>query len=411
MYAYIGCFEDRKIRLLHDGPYKATNNIMSTNICFNHCNSNNYEYFATEYGHECFCGNGGKLGSDQYPTKMEKDCNMACIGHVTQTCGGTWRASVYKINRNGQTVSTTTHTPTSQKQRTSDIGHQLSTTKYTPPSPKTSNSDIGIGIGMTIVLLLIIVAVISCLFWKRRKQKAHTKESSMSDHEYDRNQNITTSDSSSIELNVYENGHTYGNSNSNNTTQISNGCIKPQTCKTNAKHMHSKPETDPEHVHDKLDKRSILKNMLPSLLYNYFKLDNDKFDKVNGNHIADVSQTEVDLTAAGSNGAYATLDSTATGFKKGKPVFPRNKQNIDQTKLEKKKHVTKGEGDYCCVEGEYNKLNQIRRFSNNGNLYSHAVDGVYDISGINNQPTENTYDHFLGCQTVIAADYDNVMKY
>lgn len=53
---------------------------------------------------------------------METDCNKKCKGHETQTCGGTWRASVYKINKNGQTVSTTTHTPTSQKQRTSDMG-------------------------------------------------------------------------------------------------------------------------------------------------------------------------------------------------------------------------------------------------------------------------------------------------
>lgn len=394
MYTYIGCYTDSPTRLFPVEPFTTSNNEMSTRICFNHCNYKNYEYFATEFGSQCFCGHSGNLDSDQYPRKNENDCNMTCKGHETMKCGGFWRASVYKIN---------------------NFGQHLSTTNLTPTSPKQGQPDIGIGIGMSIVTVVFIsiVAAVSFLFWKRRKQKAHIKESSMSDHEYDRNQNITTSDSSSIELNVYENGHTYGNSNSNNTTQISNGYIKPQTCNTNAKHMHSKPETDPEHVHDKLDKRSVLKNMLPSLLYNYFKLDNDKFDKVNGNHIADVSQTELDLTVAGSNGAYATLDSTATGFKKGKPVFPRNKQNIDQTKLEKKKHVTKGEGDYCCVEGEYNTLNQIRRFSNNGNLYSHVVDGVYDISRINNQSktTENTYDHFFGCQTVIAADYDNVMKY
>ncbi|CAC5389550.1 unnamed protein product [Mytilus coruscus] len=53
--------------------------------------------------------------------------------------------------RDSQTVSTTTHTPTSQKQRTSDMGslfsyhditfysgHQLSTTKHTQTSPEQS---------------------------------------------------------------------------------------------------------------------------------------------------------------------------------------------------------------------------------------------------------------------------------
>ncbi|XP_071130574.1 uncharacterized protein [Mytilus edulis] len=235
------------------------------------------------------------------------------------------------------------------------------------------------------------------------------KESSMIDHEYDRNQNITTADSSSIELHVYKNGHTYGNSNSNNTTRISNGYIEPQTCNMTAKYMDNKSETDSGHAHDKLNKRSILKNMLPSMVHNYFKLDNDKTDKEDGNHITDISQTELDLSAGGSNSAYDTLDSTETGFSKGKRVLPRNKQNSDQTKLEKKNHLT----DYCFVEGEYNTLNKVRRFSNHDSIYSHAVDGVYDISGNNNQSetTDNNYDHFTVVQTVIAADYDNVIKY
>lgn len=50
MYTYIGCFEDRNKRLLHDGPYTGRNNKMSTEICFNHCNSKQYDYFATEVG-------------------------------------------------------------------------------------------------------------------------------------------------------------------------------------------------------------------------------------------------------------------------------------------------------------------------------------------------------------------------
>ncbi|XP_076073134.1 uncharacterized protein LOC143044836 [Mytilus galloprovincialis] len=392
MYTYIGCFEDRNKRLLHDGPYTGRNNKMSTEICFNHCNSKQYDYFATEYRNQCFCGNGKSLTSEKYPRKPEKgNCNMACTGHVNETCGGTWRASVYNIIRNGHKVSTTTHTPTRHKQRTSNIG---------------------IGVGITIVLLLIIVAVISCLLWKRRKQKAHIKESSMIDHEYDRNQNITTVDSSSIEMHVYENGHSNGYSNSNNTTQISNGYIVPQTSNTTVNHVNNKRETDSGHAHDQPDKRSILKSILPSLLHNYFKLDNDKIDNEDGNNIADISQTELDLTAGGSNGAYATLDSTETGFNKGKRV-PNSKENSDHSKIEKTNHVIKGKGDYCCVEGEYNTLNKIRRFSNHVSLYSHAVDGVYDISGNNNKSktTDHTYDHFFGNQTVIAADYDNVIKY
>lgn len=49
MYNYIGCFKDRPgRRLLNAGPFNTGNNEMSINICFNHCNPENYVYFATE---------------------------------------------------------------------------------------------------------------------------------------------------------------------------------------------------------------------------------------------------------------------------------------------------------------------------------------------------------------------------
>ncbi|XP_071130573.1 uncharacterized protein [Mytilus edulis] len=388
MFTYIGCFKDRgSRRLLHVGPFTTANNEMSTNICFNHCNPKNYEYFATKLKYHCFCGNGTNISSDQNPRTHEIDCYMKCRGHPSMNCGGIWAASVYKIIRKGPMVSTTEHTLT---------------------IPEQSQSVIGIGIGLTIVVFLSIVAAVSFLFWRRREQKANIKESR--GHEYDGNQNVSISDSSSNELHVYEKCHTYGNSNSNKTTRISNGYIEPQTCSTTANHVHRKPVTDQGHAQDKLDKRSIIKNMLPSLQHNYFKLVNDITGKVKRDHIADTSQTELHLTASGSNGAYAILDSTATGFSKGKRFLPRNEQTNYQIKLEKKNHLIKGDEDYCCVEGEYNTLNKIRRFFNEGSLYSHSVDGVYDISGNNNQSktTDHTYDHAIGSQTVIATDYDHV---
>ncbi|VDI69449.1 Hypothetical predicted protein [Mytilus galloprovincialis] len=390
MYNYIGCFRDRRSRrLLHAGPFTTGNNEMSINICFNHCNPESYEYFATEFGYRCYCGNRTNIGSTKFPKIKERDCSMKCRGHLSMTCGGILAASVYKINRNCS---------------------QLSTTEQTPTIPKQNQSGIGIGIGLTIVVFLSIVAAVSFLFWRRRKQRAHIKESSMSELEYDRNQNVPISDSSSIELHIYDQCHAYGNANSNNTTRISNGYIDPQTCNTTVNHVHSKPVTDPLHAQDKLDKRSIIKNMLPSLQHNYFKLSNDITGKVKRDHIADTSQIELHLTASGSNGAYAILDSTATGFSKGKRILPGNEQTNYQIKLEKKNHVIKGDEDYCCVEGEYNTLNKIRRFSNEGSLYSHTVDGVYDISGNNNnsKTTDHTYDHAFGSQTVIATEYDHV---
>ncbi|CAG2242748.1 unnamed protein product [Mytilus edulis] len=406
MYNYIGCFRDRRIRrLLHFGPFTTETNEMSLTYASTTAIKRTMDISQQRTN----------LGSNQNQKINESACNMNCNGHLSVKCGGIWAASVYKINRNGShgQLSTTEQTPTIPKQNQSDItdiGPMLSTTEHTPTSQDEGQSDIGIGIGLTILVFLSIVAAVSFLFWRRRKQRAHIKESSMSEHEYDRNQNVPISDSSSIELHIYDKCHTYGNANSNNTTRISNGYIEPQTCNTTANHVHSKPVTDPVHAQDKLDKRSIIKNMLPSLQHNYFKLVNDITGKVKRDHIADTSQTELHLTASGSNGAYAILDSTATGFSKGKRILPGNEQTNYQIKLEKKNHLIKGDEDYCCVEGEYNTLNKIRRFSNEGSLYSHAVDGVYDISGNNNQSktTDHTYDHAIGSQTVIATDYDHV---
>ncbi|XP_071130582.1 uncharacterized protein [Mytilus edulis] len=114
-YIYIGCFEDRSKRLLPVGPFKTRNYEMSAKICFHHCKSTNLEYFATEYGNECFCGHGIKIGSKQYKRKAEKYCNKKCKGHVTMKCGGRWRASVYKINRDDHQSTTSIHTPTTPK--------------------------------------------------------------------------------------------------------------------------------------------------------------------------------------------------------------------------------------------------------------------------------------------------------
>lgn len=61
-----------------------------------------FSYVYLQYRNQCFCGNGEKLNSSQYPSKKETDCNMPCIGHVKQICGGSWRARVYKINHNGE---------------------------------------------------------------------------------------------------------------------------------------------------------------------------------------------------------------------------------------------------------------------------------------------------------------------
>jgi len=52
-----------------------------------------YDYFGTEYGSECYCGDGFGQGS---VVVGEGECGMVCAGDVTVLCGAGNRLSVYK---------------------------------------------------------------------------------------------------------------------------------------------------------------------------------------------------------------------------------------------------------------------------------------------------------------------------
>ena len=52
-----------------------------------------YKYAGTQYSKECFCG-------DSYDKYGPADnCDMACSGDASQTCGGTWALQVYEIGK------------------------------------------------------------------------------------------------------------------------------------------------------------------------------------------------------------------------------------------------------------------------------------------------------------------------
>ncbi|CAG2236376.1 unnamed protein product [Mytilus edulis] len=102
-YEYTGCYVDDPERVL-DESHK-DNQAMSADICFEICTeyqtSDKYEYFGTQYGHECFCGDGQQLNSYHYNKLKESECSMPCLRNEDEMCGGFYRMSVYKI--------TTTH--------------------------------------------------------------------------------------------------------------------------------------------------------------------------------------------------------------------------------------------------------------------------------------------------------------
>ena len=63
----------------------------SPTLCANNCYSSGYSISGTEYGSQCFCGNTITSSTKE----ADSDCNMACTGASSETCGGPGRLSVY----------------------------------------------------------------------------------------------------------------------------------------------------------------------------------------------------------------------------------------------------------------------------------------------------------------------------
>ena len=89
-WTYQGCYSDLvpnpNVRsLAHWGKGE------SSTLCANDCYSSGYSISGTEYGGQCFCGNTISSSTKE----ADSDCNMACTGASSETCGGSDRLSVY----------------------------------------------------------------------------------------------------------------------------------------------------------------------------------------------------------------------------------------------------------------------------------------------------------------------------
>jgi hypothetical protein len=91
----LGCFKDQgdsqgtRGRDLNGLMW--SNAEMTTEKCQEHCKTRGYAYAGTQYSYQCFCGNSyGRSGT-------ASNCNMPCKGNKSQTCGGVWANSVYKL--------------------------------------------------------------------------------------------------------------------------------------------------------------------------------------------------------------------------------------------------------------------------------------------------------------------------
>ena len=83
----IGCFKDAGDRDL--GGHHETRADLTPRRCVEICKSKGFSYAGVQYGEHCFCGNAyGKHGT-------ANNCDVACAGDGSKTCGGGWANEIY----------------------------------------------------------------------------------------------------------------------------------------------------------------------------------------------------------------------------------------------------------------------------------------------------------------------------
>jgi hypothetical protein len=89
-FAFQGCHRELQDARALNGKTRSGSD-MTNEVCATFCAD--YEYFGTQYGGECYCGNqlpaeAGEADADE--------CHMLCSGSVVEFCGAGSRLSVYK---------------------------------------------------------------------------------------------------------------------------------------------------------------------------------------------------------------------------------------------------------------------------------------------------------------------------
>ncbi|KAF8263422.1 copper radical oxidase [Lactarius quietus] len=93
----LGCYSDNvNGRALTSASYTDTVG-MTVESCVNFCNGQNYIYAGVEYAQECYCGNIITGGS---ASVASSDCNFACKGNPSETCGAGNRLNMYWSGKN-----------------------------------------------------------------------------------------------------------------------------------------------------------------------------------------------------------------------------------------------------------------------------------------------------------------------
>ncbi|WRT68981.1 uncharacterized protein IL334_005963 [Kwoniella shivajii] len=87
-----GCIQEVSGRALTGASKTASN--MTVEICTSFCSAGGFTYAGLEYGSECYCGNSFSNGAST--SSRSSQCNMACGGSSSETCGGPNAISLWK---------------------------------------------------------------------------------------------------------------------------------------------------------------------------------------------------------------------------------------------------------------------------------------------------------------------------
>ncbi|XP_062136792.1 xylosyltransferase oxt [Drosophila sulfurigaster albostrigata] len=89
----LGCYRDEKDSRLLGGYFASLKTSNSPSSCVELCLQSGYPYAGVQYSRECFCGFDAPPSSAKLP---DSSCNMKCLGHAKEICGGFYAMNVYE---------------------------------------------------------------------------------------------------------------------------------------------------------------------------------------------------------------------------------------------------------------------------------------------------------------------------
>ncbi|KAK4127792.1 heme peroxidase [Parathielavia appendiculata] len=105
-YVFVSCWtEGSGVRALTGAAYAYDE--MTLESCMANCTG--FDYWGTEYGRECYCGNS--LAASSTEAAVE-ECNMVCGGDPTEFCGAGNRLELYSTTATRTSTATSTATAT-----------------------------------------------------------------------------------------------------------------------------------------------------------------------------------------------------------------------------------------------------------------------------------------------------------